>query len=447
MLSIHALRGEFATQDGDWLRRWATPALWPRMAAYGALATGLHVSLILLIIQRRELSDLDRLVFWYLLLHLAVDGIRLLLGIVILLCRGFPRLADLGPEDWPAVSVVIPCHNEAEVIAETIRSLYDIDYPDLRIIVVDDGSSDDTAAIAAACGGELLLVRQPAGGKAAALNAGLALVRTPLTLLVDADCVFPRDGLRKAVRHLIGEREDALGGHLAVLNRDNWLTLQQELEYGDLALRHFFWRFDLNLSHTQDVIPGALGMFRTEALRSAGPLSSIHLAEDVALTARLVELGRRLAFSPFLQAATVVPDTLSSLRIQRRRWVRGYTQVVVQQLLRLGRINERAGMAALAMGLKTVRWPLDFGLALIYYLHAWVQGQPSVLLFSLLAMLFPFSLTGLGRFLRSDPAALVLFTYGYGLMLLAWRIWDQLTLVSTPQPRWEPYRRRARPTA
>jgi cellulose synthase/poly-beta-1,6-N-acetylglucosamine synthase-like glycosyltransferase len=210
------------------------------MAAYGALATGLHVSLILLIIQRRELSDLDRLVFWYLLLHLAVDGIRLLLGIVILLCRGFPRLADLGPEDWPAVSVVIPCHNEAEVIAETIRSLYDIDYPDLRIIVVDDGSSDDTAAIAAACGGELLLVRQPAGGKAAALNAGLALVRTPLTLLVDADCVFPRDGLRNAVRHLIGEREDALGGHLAVLNRGNWLTLQQELEYGDWALRHFF---------------------------------------------------------------------------------------------------------------------------------------------------------------------------------------------------------------
>jgi hypothetical protein len=57
---------------------------------------------------------------------------------------------------------------------------------------------------------------------------------------VDADCVFPRDGLRNAVRHLIGEREDALGGHLAVLNRGNWLTLQQELEYGDWALRHFF---------------------------------------------------------------------------------------------------------------------------------------------------------------------------------------------------------------
>ena len=288
---------------------------------------------------------------------------------------------------------------------------------------------------------------QPPGGKAAALNAGLASVRTPLTLLVDADCVFPREGLRDAVRHLIGEREDALGGHLAVLNRDNWLTRQQELEYGDMALRHFFWRFDLNLSHTQDVIPGALGMFRTEALRNAGPLSNIHLAEDVALTARLVEQGRRLAFSPFLQASTVVPDTLSSLRIQRRRWVRGYTQVVVQQLLRLCRINGRARMAALAMGLKTVRWPLDFSLSLLYCLHAWVEGQPSLLLLSLLAMLFPFSFTGLSRFLRSDPGTLLVFTYGYGMLLLGWRIWDQLTLITTPQLRWEPYRRRTRPAA
>lgn len=411
------------------------------------LATGLHLTLILLIIQRRDLSGLDRLVFWYLLLHLAIDGIRLLAGVAILFRNGFPRLADLAPNDWPGVTVVIPCHNEAEVISETISSLQKIDYPDLRIIVVDDGSTDETASIAAACGPDLLVLQQPASGKAAALNAGIKAVQTPLTLLVDADCVFPREGLRNTVRHLIGEREDALGGHLAVLNRDNWLTQQQELEYGEIALRHLLWRFEPNLSHTQDVIPGALGIFRTEALRSAGPLSTSHLAEDVALTARLVELGHRLAFSPFLQAATIVPDTLNSLRIQRRRWVRGYAQVVAQQLVRLNRINARARMAALAMALKTVRWPFDFGLALVYCLHAWAQGQPSLLLLSLLAMLFPFSLTGLSRFLRCDPATLLMFTYGYGLMLLGWRLWDQLTLVTTPQPSWEPYRRRSRPAA
>jgi cellulose synthase/poly-beta-1,6-N-acetylglucosamine synthase-like glycosyltransferase len=244
------------------------------------------------------------------------------------------------------------------------------------------------------------------------------------------------------VRHLLGDKEDALGGHLAVLNRDNLITRLQHLEYGDKALKRFLWRFELNLSHTQDVIPGALGLFRTSALRAAGPLSTTHLAEDVALTARLVEQGRRLAFSPYLQAETVVPDALPSLRIQRRRWVRGYAQVAFEQLLRVRRINGRARMAALAMAIKTLRWPLEFALSLVYCLHAGSQGQPAVLLLSLLAMLVPFSLRGLSRFLRSDITTLVVCTYWYGMVLLGWRVWDQLTLLITPSPRWEPYRRR-----
>ncbi len=406
------------------------------------ISLGLHAALLTLIVQRRDLSDLDQFVFLYLLFNLSIDALRFLAMVVMALTRGEPRLAEVKDGEWPAISVVIPCHNEAEVIADTLTSLQAVDYPDLRVIVVDDGSTDDTAAIAAACGLRPQVLRQRAAGKAAALNAGIVEVATPLTLLVDADCLFPRQGLRDAVRHLLGENEDALGGQLAVANDDSWITRLQRLEYGDIALRHFLWRFELNLSHTQDVIPGALGLFRTSALRAAGPLSSRHLAEDVALTARLVEQGRRLAFSPYLQAATVVPDTLQSLRIQRRRWVRGYTQVVVQQLCRLARLSGRAQWATLAMAVNTVRWPLDFALSLVYGVHAWLQGQPAVLVLAILAMVVPFSLNGLSRVARSDPRTLLLFTYGYGMLLLGWRIWDQLTLVVTPHPRWEPYRRR-----
>lgn len=439
-----------AERFGSILGSWLTPASWPRIAGYAALATLLHLSIIALIVQRRDLSDLDRFVFIYLVIHLVVDIIRLVVGGVILLRRGSPRLAALGQGEWPALTVVVPCHNEAEVIADTLHSLRQVDYPNLHLIVVDDGSTDATAVIAteiaeatAVCNPPLRVLRQHQAGKAAALNTGIAAVHTPLTLLVDADCMFPREGLRDAVRHLLGEQEDALGGHLAVLNQDNLLTRLQQLEYGDKALRRFLWRLDLNLSHTQDVIPGALGLFRTDVLRAAGPLSMRHLAEDVALTARLVEQGYRLVFSPYLQAATVVPDAVASLRIQRRRWVRGYAQVVGQQLLRFPRINSRARMAALTMALKTVRWPIEFSLSLVYCLHAWSQGQPSLLLLSLLAMLFPFSLSGLSRFLRSDGRTLVLFTYGYGLLLLAWRVWDQVTLLVTPAPSWESYRRRS----
>ncbi|MEB3335477.1 MAG: glycosyltransferase [Cyanobacteriota bacterium] len=432
----------FRPTDARVAMPWMAGERWPRLVAYVVIAAVLHGALLTLIVMRRDRSAFDQFVFIYCIFHLFVDGLRLLTGIAKVVCHGPPRLADLKEGEWPALTVVIPCHNEEDVLGDTLRSLSAVDYPDLRVIVVDDGSTDHTAAVAAAGLPPPLVLRQPASGKAAALNAGIAEVKTPLTLLVDADCLFPREGLRDAVRHLLGEGEDALGGHLSVANRDNRITRLQHLEYGDIALRHLLWPLELNLSHTQDVIPGALGLFRTSALRAAGPLSQSHLAEDVALTARLVEQGCRLAFSPYLQAATVVPDALGSLRIQRRRWVRGYTQVAAEQLWRLPRIPTRARLAALAMALKTVRWPFDFALSLAYGLNAWSDGQPVVLLLALVAMVFPFTLSGLHNFLRTNLRTVAMMTYGYGMVLLAWRVWDQLTLLITPHPRWEPYRRR-----
>jgi glycosyltransferase involved in cell wall biosynthesis len=47
------------------------------------------------------------------------------------------------------VSVIIPAHNAARTIAETLASLQAQTWPDWEAIVVDDGSRDETAAIAA----------------------------------------------------------------------------------------------------------------------------------------------------------------------------------------------------------------------------------------------------------------------------------------------------------
>lgn len=127
------------------LRAWIGSVSWPLLLVYPLLAAVLQGALIVLIIQRRDLSSLDHFVFLYLVFHFTIDLLRLLASLVIVLRLGAPRLAELREGEWPPLSVVIPCHNEAE----TIRSLQAVDYPDLRIIVVDEGSSDDTAAIAA----------------------------------------------------------------------------------------------------------------------------------------------------------------------------------------------------------------------------------------------------------------------------------------------------------
>lgn len=62
---------------------------------------------------------------------------------------------------------VIPAYNEAEHIAQVVRSTRHF----IRVLVVDDGSTDDTAQLAAAAGAEVLR-QSPNHGKGAALRAG-----------------------------------------------------------------------------------------------------------------------------------------------------------------------------------------------------------------------------------------------------------------------------------
>jgi cellulose synthase/poly-beta-1,6-N-acetylglucosamine synthase-like glycosyltransferase len=54
-----------------------------------------------------------------------------------------------APTRLPTVSILIPAHNEALVIAETLRSILALNYPQdrMEVIVINDGSTDETAQI------------------------------------------------------------------------------------------------------------------------------------------------------------------------------------------------------------------------------------------------------------------------------------------------------------
>lgn len=83
------------------------------------------------------------------------------------------------------ISVIIPAYNEADRIAATIAAVRVLSGVS-EIVVVDDGSVDDTARVAEAAGADIVL-RQPNGGKGAALNAGCAHSSGDIILLLDAD--------------------------------------------------------------------------------------------------------------------------------------------------------------------------------------------------------------------------------------------------------------------
>ncbi len=208
------------------------------------------------------------------------------------------------------MTVIVPAYNEEDVIQLTLKSLLEVDYPGMKIIVVDDGSTDKTGELVKEiANNNILYLRQENQGKAKALTNGIDHVDTEYTMMVDADCIFPSDSFKKAMQYITYYGDDAIGGVLSVANPQLTIAKMQVMEYGE-----DLWLFKIFQNHfqciksdrTQDIIPGALGLFLTKSLKSVGPLSNHFLAEDIDLTARLVEGYSRLSFCPYLVSYTVL---------------------------------------------------------------------------------------------------------------------------------------------
>jgi len=134
------------------------------------------------------------------------------------------------------VTIVVPCRNEAATIARTLQGLVGLDYPDYRVLVVDDASTDGTVEAVRPFIDRLppfhLLRLDRNLGKAAALNAALGLLTTPLFLVIDADTVVAQRSLRHFARPFLRQpRLAAVTGNPLPENRRGLLGNVQTAEF------------------------------------------------------------------------------------------------------------------------------------------------------------------------------------------------------------------------
>lgn len=284
---------------------------------------------------------------------------------------GSIRLENLSQSSFtPPISLVVPAHNEAASIVQSLNSLLTLDYPSLEIILVNDGSTDDSLERMAQAyelvPAHLLYVaeiptarikrlyrslRQPrllvvdkdsAGNKADAVNAGLNVCSSPFVCVVDADSLLERDSLTRIVSGIFSDPGCAVaaGGIVRILNgcsvaegrlQDVRLPrrpveILQVIEY----LRAFLvgreaWAFFNMLP----IISGAFGIFRRDLVLRIGGFRAQAIGEDIDLVVRLHRYLReqgtdyRISFVPDPTCWTEVPSDLKSLARQRARWQQG----------------------------------------------------------------------------------------------------------------------------
>jgi peptidoglycan-N-acetylglucosamine deacetylase len=232
----------------------------------------------------------------------------------------------LANTNQPAISIIVPAYNEQVTIVKTIENLLLLQYPNFNIIFVDDGSKDDTYKIVKekfSSNNKLEIYTKENGGKATALNFGIAISKNDFVVCIDADTVLLPNALEEMMRFFITKKVGAVAGNVKVGNQKNLLTKWQAIEY---ITAQNIDRRAFDYVNGIAIIPGAIGAFRKEAILQAGGFTSDTLAEDCDITMRINKCGYTIRNCNTAIAMTEAPETIQPLLKQRIRWSYGVMQ-------------------------------------------------------------------------------------------------------------------------
>jgi cellulose synthase/poly-beta-1,6-N-acetylglucosamine synthase-like glycosyltransferase len=247
-------------------------------------------------------------------------------------------------KDLPRVTIQLPIFNEMYVADRLIDAVVEMDYPaELLEIQVLDDSTDETTEIAElavrrhasrGCNIQYLHRVNRRGFKAGALEAGLRVASGEFIAIFDADFIPSSDFLMRTLPHFAADPKigmvQARWGHInedySLLTKIQSMLLDAHfvLEHGGRHRGGCFFNFN-----------GTAGIWRRDAIESAGGWQHDTLTEDLDLSYRAQLKGWRFVFLPDLVAPAEVPVEMNSFKSQQHRWAKGSIQTCMKLLPRI----------------------------------------------------------------------------------------------------------------
>jgi biofilm PGA synthesis N-glycosyltransferase PgaC len=243
------------------------------------------------------------------------------------------------------LTVIIPAYNEADSIADTIRSLQAQTLAPAEIFAIDDCSTDDTAEVAEALGATVLRPPENTGSKAGAQSFALEHVRTEMVMAIDADTTLAPDAVEKLMPAFEDPEVTAACG--SVLPRFVH-TLWERGRYVEYLLAFGFFKRIQDHYGKPLISSGCFSIYRTQELRALGGWSTRTMAEDMDLTWTMYEAGSGVRFLPEAVSFPIEPHNFEFISKQLRRWSHGFVQNVRlhrRALLRLGYLRSIVAVA------------------------------------------------------------------------------------------------------
>ncbi|MEU8517569.1 glycosyltransferase family 2 protein [Kitasatospora sp. NPDC048722] len=223
-----------------------------------------------------------------------------------------------------SLTVLIPAHNEADFIADAVRSAFDQTVAPRTVLVIADSCTDDTAAIAGRCGAEVLEVDR--GSKAEVLNLALAEVTTEFVALLDGDGYFASERTLETCLERMNAK--GYGGVCMSVTPHSVKGVFQRSRMIEWAAAHRMSRTVESWHGWVAVLSGCAGVYRTEAVRAVGGWSTDSLCEDVELALKMNRAGWKAGFVAGAYVCVRDPGSWSVYWAQSHRWAAGWAQAL-----------------------------------------------------------------------------------------------------------------------
>lgn len=222
-------------------------------------------------------------------------GYGVLLLVIIRLKRLFMgQIKALAPIE-PFVTVIVPCYNEQDIIADKIANTLAVDYPKekMEIIFISDGSTDETAQRIAEQAGIKGMHEAARKGKAHAMNRAVREAQHPIIIFTDANTRLNTSVIKEMVKHYADPLVGAVSGEKRLYTGDK--------ENASAAGEGIYWKYESLLKRWDAelmTIVGAAGELFSVKKELYTELEEDTILDDFMQTLRIAGQGYRVAYEP-----------------------------------------------------------------------------------------------------------------------------------------------------
>lgn len=235
------------------------------------------------------------------------------------------RNGKIKLENYPTVTIAVPCWNEEDTVAGTVHSLLALNYPKdkLQIFLIDDGSTDNTWNTISKFSqySNIKVFQKKNGGKFTALNLALENMETEFFGCLDADSFAESESLIRLMSYFAQDSMTmAVVPSVVVSNPKNFVQKAQREEYN----MGIYFKKILGFMGAINVTPGPLTIFRKKVFEDLGPYKHGHNTEDMEIAYRMQKNRYKIEHCNDAYVYTNTPSTIQKLYKQRLRWIYGF---------------------------------------------------------------------------------------------------------------------------